>query len=51
MGETTGDNLAFQSRMSVVKEIMDSLKDTDIQRMWVCGIGGVDKTTLVIEVI
>ncbi|XP_062012603.1 probable disease resistance protein At4g27220 isoform X1 [Rosa rugosa] len=47
---TTGDYQAFQSRMSIVKEIMDSLKDSDIHRMGVCGIGGVGKTTLVKEV-
>ncbi|XP_062012591.1 probable disease resistance protein At4g27220 [Rosa rugosa] len=49
-GVTTGDYQAFQSRMSIVKEIMDGLKDSDIQRMGVCGIGGVGKTTLVKEV-
>ncbi|KAM5587467.1 hypothetical protein ABKV19_006089 [Rosa sericea] len=49
-GVTTGDYEAFPSRTSIVKKIMDSLKDPNIQRMGVCGIGGVGKTTLVKEV-
>ncbi|KAM5587462.1 disease resistance protein [Rosa sericea] len=47
---TTGDYQAFESRMLIVKDIMDSLKDSDIQRIGVCGIGGVGKTTLVKQV-
>ncbi|XP_062012594.1 disease resistance protein At4g27190-like [Rosa rugosa] len=47
---TTGDYQAFESRMLIVKDIMDSLKVSDIQRIGVCGIGGVGKTTLVKQV-
>ncbi|KAM5553559.1 hypothetical protein ABKV19_025670 [Rosa sericea] len=46
----TKDNEAFASRISVVKEIMDELRNPNIGIIGVYGIGGVGKTTLVKQV-
>lgn len=40
----------FESRISLMKEIMDELKSPNTNRIAVCGMGGVGKTMLVKEV-
>ncbi|PRQ36868.1 putative P-loop containing nucleoside triphosphate hydrolase, leucine-rich repeat domain, L [Rosa chinensis] len=47
---STKDYEAFDSRTSVVKKIMDELRNSDTDIIGVYGIGGVGKTTLVKEV-
>ncbi|XP_061995140.1 probable disease resistance protein At4g27220 isoform X2 [Rosa rugosa] len=47
---STKDYEAFDSRTSVVKQIMDELRNSDTDIIGVYGIGGVGKTTLVKEV-
>ncbi|XP_024182971.1 uncharacterized protein LOC112188155 isoform X2 [Rosa chinensis] len=49
-GVTRNDYVALPSRISVVKKIMDELKTSETNRIEVCGMGGVGKTTLVKEV-
>ena len=44
------DYLAFGSRISVVKEIMDELSNPNTSKIGVYGVGGVGKTTLAEEV-
>ncbi|XP_062016421.1 uncharacterized protein LOC133732844 [Rosa rugosa] len=44
------DHLAFGSRISVVKEIMKELRNTNTKKIGVWGVGGVGKTTLAKEV-
>ncbi|XP_031274659.1 probable disease resistance protein At5g43730 [Pistacia vera] len=41
---------AFDSRMQVLQEIMDTLKDANVNMIGVYGMGGVGKTTLVRKV-
>ncbi|XP_031270765.1 uncharacterized protein LOC116129150 [Pistacia vera] len=41
---------AFDSRMQVLQEIMDTLKDVNVNMIGVYGMGGVGKTTLVKKV-
>ncbi|KAM5553433.1 putative disease resistance protein [Rosa sericea] len=47
---STKDYEAFDSRTSVVEQIMDELRNSDTDIIGVYGIGGVGKTTLVKEV-
>ena len=45
-----GDRGSLPSRLSLCEEIMDALKDDDINMVGVYGMGGVGKTTLVKQV-
>ncbi|XP_020989450.1 uncharacterized protein LOC110276728 [Arachis duranensis] len=42
---------SFQTRESIMCEVIDKLKDEDVNRISICGMGGVGKTTFVKEVI
>ncbi|KAG5555629.1 hypothetical protein RHGRI_006320 [Rhododendron griersonianum] len=42
--------VSFDSRASIFKDIMDALKDSNVNMIGVFGLGGVGKTTLVKEV-
>ncbi|KAM7481065.1 hypothetical protein LguiB_005648 [Lonicera macranthoides] len=47
---STGGSKGLQSRMSIVKEIIDALKNDNIAVIGICGMGGVGKTTMVEEI-
>ncbi|XP_070661233.1 disease resistance protein At4g27190-like isoform X2 [Malus domestica] len=49
-GIASHDYMAFESRISMVKDIITELKNPDINRIGVYGLGGVGKTTLAKEV-
>nr|XP_028964456.1 disease resistance protein At4g27190-like [Malus domestica]XP_028964457.1 disease resistance protein At4g27190-like [Malus domestica] len=49
-GIASHDYMAFESRISMVKAIITELKNPDINRIGVYGLGGVGKTTLAKEV-
>ncbi|KAF7811222.1 putative disease resistance protein [Senna tora] len=48
---TEGAYKRFVSRESILREIIEKLKDDEFQRISICGMGGVGKTTLVKELI
>ncbi|KAL7169380.1 hypothetical protein ACSBR2_034428 [Camellia fascicularis] len=51
MGSTsTGGDNGFESRISTMREVMDALKDANIQMIGICGMGGIGKTTMVKDV-
>ncbi|MED6185080.1 hypothetical protein PIB30_053591 [Stylosanthes scabra] len=45
------DSKIFQTRESIMCEVIDKLRDEDVKRISICGMGGVGKTTFVKEVI
>lgn len=50
MTTTYMDYMTFESRMSIVEQLMDALGDANINVIGVWGLPGVGKTTLVREV-
>eukprot|EP00262_Sarcandra_glabra_P001973 TRINITY_DN1216_c0_g1_i11.p1 TRINITY_DN1216_c0_g1~~TRINITY_DN1216_c0_g1_i11.p1 ORF type:complete len:386 (-),score=47.71 TRINITY_DN1216_c0_g1_i11:1985-3142(-) len=46
----TGDFVDFESTKSAMKQVIDALKDENINIVGVCGLGGVGKTTLMKQV-
>ncbi|KAM7466126.1 hypothetical protein LguiB_013688 [Lonicera macranthoides] len=40
----------FQSRMSIMKEIINALKNDTVAMIGICGMGGIGKTTMVEEI-
>ncbi|MED6113443.1 hypothetical protein PIB30_070809, partial [Stylosanthes scabra] len=48
-GDTT--TRIFQTRESIMCEVIEKLRDEDVKRVSICGMGGVGKTTFVKEVI
>ncbi|KAH7546155.1 hypothetical protein FEM48_Zijuj01G0170500 [Ziziphus jujuba var. spinosa] len=45
-----GPILDFESRNSIVRQVMDDLKDDRINPILICGLGGVGKTTMVTQI-
>ncbi|KAL7169203.1 hypothetical protein ACSBR2_034276 [Camellia fascicularis] len=43
-------NFEFNSRMSTMKEVMDTLRDDEINIIEICGMDGIGKTTMVKDV-
>lgn len=42
--------ISFESRNSIIRDVMDALKDDKIYPIVICGLGGIGKTTVVKEV-
>ncbi|PRQ25300.1 putative P-loop containing nucleoside triphosphate hydrolase, leucine-rich repeat domain, L [Rosa chinensis] len=40
----------FESRISVIRDVMDALTDDESNPIVICGMGGIGKTTLVMEI-
>ncbi|KAL6217862.1 hypothetical protein ACLB2K_011079 [Fragaria x ananassa] len=40
----------FESRISVIRDVMDALTDNESNPIVICGMGGIGKTTLVMEI-
>ncbi|KAK9944526.1 hypothetical protein M0R45_010088 [Rubus argutus] len=48
---TPGDRaVEFESRISVLRDVMDALTDDESNPIVLCGMGGIGKTTLVMEI-
>ena len=52
LGSTFSNGIkSFETRKSIMIEVIEKLKDEDVKRIGICGMGGVGKTTFVKEVI
>ncbi|KAM5562893.1 hypothetical protein ABKV19_017860 [Rosa sericea] len=40
----------FESRISIIRDVMDALTDDEFNPIVICGMGGIGKTTLVMEI-